>query len=120
MADDEERLRQVVVMMLEELGAEVIAVDTCEEAIEIFSGKGAEIDVLMLDLKMKGMDGDEAYDVIRGIDRDARVVLVSGLQPEREVLDKLARDKGAFMEKPFDMDLLGKVLAEVVDRKIEG
>jgi DNA-binding NtrC family response regulator len=116
MADDEEKLRQVVVMMLEELGARVIAVDSCEEAIDIFDERTDSIDIIMLDLRMNGMDGEEAYGIIRGRYPDARVVLASGIQPDRELTDDLRERGGSFIEKPFDMDGLGRVLATVAGR----
>jgi DNA-binding NtrC family response regulator len=116
LADDEERLRQIVVLMIEELGARVIAVGSCEEALDIFLSRPGEIDLLMLDLRMGGMGGAEAFGRIMERAPGTAVVLSSGVRPARELLDELARHGGDFIEKPFDMDQLGMTLAAVAAR----
>ena len=119
MADDEERLRQVVVMMLEELGSTVISVASCEDAIAEYSKNRDGIDIVMLDLRMGGMDGDEAFHVIRSFDPESHIVLSSGVQPDHEFMESVITSGGAFIEKPFDMDQLGRTLASVVGRHID-
>jgi DNA-binding NtrC family response regulator len=116
LADDEERLRFVVVMMLEELGAEVVAVSDCEKALEIFGAPGRRFDVVLLDLRMKGLGGAAAFREILARDPEARVVLASGVRPDDDLLAEIRRRGGAFIEKPFDIDQLARVLAGVLRR----
>ena len=116
-SDDEIRLRQIIVLMAEELGARVIDVDTSEKAIAAYEAKGDEIDVVMLDLRMAGMSGESAYRKIKEMNPSAKVALSSGIRPEDEFLDELASQGCAFIEKPFDMDGLAEVLCKLAGRQ---
>ena len=113
-ADDEERLRFVLTMMLEELGAEVVAVDSCEKALELYGAPGERFGVVVLDLRMRGMGGAAACREILASDPDARVVLSSGLRPTDDLLAEFGRHRCAFIEKPFDIPQLAQVLSGIV------
>jgi len=113
-ADDEERLRFVVTMMLEELGAEVVAVDSCEKALEIYGATGGRFDVVVLDLRMKGIGGAAAFREILARDPGAHVVLSSGIRPDDHLLAELDGHGCAFIEKPFDIGQLARVLGGLV------
>ena len=114
LADDEERLRLVVGMMLEELGAEVVAVDSAERAIELYCAPGGRFDMVLLDLRMKGMDGAKAFRELVSRAPGARVVLASGVRPDDALLEELERFGGAFIEKPFDLGQLSDVVGGIL------
>jgi DNA-binding NtrC family response regulator len=116
-ADDEERLRFVMCMMLEELGAEVVAVDDCEKALELYGGPGRGFDVVVLDLRMKGIGGAAAFRRIVARDPGARVALSSGVPPDDDLLAELRRHDCAFIEKPFDIGRLAEVLGGLVRKR---
>ena len=115
-ADDEERLRFVVTMMLEELGAEVVAVDSGEKALALYGAPGAGFDFVLLDLRMKGLGGAAAFREIVSRDPEARVVLSSGVRPDDDLLAELRRNNGAFIEKPFDIGQLARVFGGLARR----
>ncbi len=114
LADDEERLLQILVMMIEELGGKVISVNSCEGALSIYGERREEIDVVMLDMRMRGMSGEAAFESIISDDPDARIILSSGVRPRNELLDSLAAHGCAFIEKPFDMDKLAQTVLSIV------
>jgi two-component system, cell cycle sensor histidine kinase and response regulator CckA len=118
-SDDEMRLRQIIVLMAEELGATVIDVETSEKAIAVYAQKQQEIDLVMLDLRMAGMSGESAYRKIKEMNPGAKVVLSSGIRPEEDFVDELENDGSAFIEKPFDMDGLAKILCKLAERPFE-
>ena len=114
LADDEKRLLQILVMMIEELGGKVISVSSAEEALRIYRERREEIDVVMLDMRMKGMSGGTAFESIISDDPDARIILSSGVRPREKLLDSLAAHGCAFIEKPFDMDMLAQTVLSIV------
>jgi two-component system, cell cycle sensor histidine kinase and response regulator CckA len=118
-SDDEMRLRQIIVLMAEELGATVIDVETSEKAIAVYAQKQQEIDLVMLDLRMAGMSGESAYRKIKEMNPGAKVALSSGIRPEEDFVSELESDGGAFIEKPFDMDGLAKILCKLADRPFQ-
>lgn len=114
LADDEKRLLQILVMMIEELGGKVISVSSGEEALRIYRERREEIDVVMLDMRMKGMSGGTAFESIISDYPDARIILSSGIRPREKLLDSLAAHGCAFIEKPFDMDMLAQTVLSIV------
>ena len=112
--DDESRLRQIVAMMLEELGGKVISVDNGEEAVSVYKTKQSQIDLILLDLCMTGMDGKEVYRIIKNINKNIKIALSSGLLPEQSFLDLLKNDGAIFIEKPFDMDKLSSEIFQLM------
>jgi DNA-binding NtrC family response regulator len=114
LAEDEERLRQIVAMMIEELGAETIAVADGEAAIAAYESRGAGIDLVMLDLRMRGVSGAEALARLSRIDPAIKVVIISGYLPDDQVLRDLKAIGGGFVEKPFNLERLGEVLESVL------
>jgi len=114
LAEDEERLRLIVSMMLEELGAKTIAVADGESALREYKARGEQIDIVMLDLRMKGMSGPEALGRLREVDPAVKVVMISGYLPDDDILRDLAAIHGGFLEKPFHVERLAEVLTTVL------
>lgn len=115
LAEDEERLRIIVGMMLEELGAEVISVEDGQAALDAYKSSTGTIDLVLLDMRMTGMSGSLTFERLIQMDPRARVVLSSGVSPENEVIEKLRLHHGGFIEKPFNLENLAEVLGRVLD-----
>ena len=98
--DDEAPIRQIERRVLEEAGYEVTEASAGLEAIEMLS-HGAPLELLIADLDMPGLSGDEMVARIRMLRPDLKVLYVTGH------IDKLmdARQLWAgesFLEKPFN------------------
>ena len=116
LADDEERLRTVVEMMLEELGARVVVVDGGQGALDVFESDPEGFDLVMLDLRMQGVSGVDAFRRLRKTAPHVPVLLTSGAVPDDELLGELAASGAGFLEKPFNVDRLGEVLRRLTSR----
>jgi DNA-binding NtrC family response regulator len=108
--DDEESIRTITRMVLEEFGFKVITAKDGKDAVEKFKKHHTEIDMVILDLIMPHLSGDEVYREMRRISPDIKVVLSSGYS-ERDVISKFAGKKiMGFLQKPFKADeLLSKI-----------
>jgi CheY-like chemotaxis protein len=99
--DDEEQIRQVARRILEAEGYRVTEAGNGLEAIALLEGD-VPLDLLMADLDMPELGGDEMVRRIRATRRDLRVLYVTGhidrLMDERPVL----WDGEAFLDKPFN------------------
>jgi CheY-like chemotaxis protein len=104
MVDDEEQFRSTTSKILTRKGYEVTMAGSGEEAIQAL--KKSKQDVVVLDMKMPGMDGNETLAEIMKIDRDLPVIMLTG----HGTLDsaKMSLKRGAFdyLSKPCDIDLL--------------
>jgi CheY-like chemotaxis protein len=108
--DDEETVREVALRMMEALGFTTLAARDGREAVEIYRKNAARIRLVLLDLTMPQMDGEETFRAIRAINSSATVILMSGFT-EMESLDRF-RGTGlaAFLQKPFSLESLKEVV----------
>ena len=113
--DDEEGLRTLMVSALEDAGCTVYAASDGEEGVEQFQRHGEDIDVVVLDLTMPRLNGDEVYRRIRACRPDTRVIMCSGYTEEDIVRHFDSRGLAGFIEKPFKpselIEKIGRVLA---------
>jgi DNA-binding response OmpR family regulator len=114
LTDDEERLRTIVEMMLEELGAEVIVAGDGAGALEAFHRHTGGIGAVMLDLRMRGLGGIDVLKRLREIDPRVPILITSGAVPDDDILERIVADGCGFIEKPFDLDGLLAALQAVI------
>ena len=99
--DDEENVRDVARVALEETGYAVLLARDGRKAIEVFSERADEIDAVLLDMSMPRMSGEETLAELRSIHPQVRVVLTSGYS-EQEISEKFAgKGLAGFVQKPF-------------------
>jgi CheY-like chemotaxis protein len=103
MVDDEEQFRATTRKLLNRRGFETVLAASGEEAIEKLSENP---DVVILDIRMPGMDGHQALKEIKGRSPDLPVIMLTGhgaMPSAREALVEGAYD---YLSKPCDIDLL--------------
>ena len=114
LVDDEKEVRTVIREFLEQAGYEVLTAADGVEAVKIFEEAADEITLVLLDVKMPRMDGEEAFGIMRGIRPDIRVVLSSGYGEQ----DAMQRFKGkgitGFVQKPYHAKALLVRLQEIL------
>ena len=114
LAEDEQRLRTIVAMMIEELGATVLTVADGKSALETYFQRKDEIDLVVLDMRMTGLSGASTFEQLVEFNPQVKVVLSSGVSPEDSLLETLTKHKGGFIEKPFNLEQLAQVLSAVL------
>ena len=116
--DDEDFVRDVGARMLEWMGFDVLLAEDGIQGIELFKQHQNRIACILLDLTMPRMDGEECLQELRRIQDDVRVVLSSGYD-ESDIARRFAgRGLAAFIQKPYQTDLLRDVLQEVLKRTL--
>ncbi len=106
LVDDEETIRTVGRRMLERVGFQVLTAEDGGQALEVYRLHGAEISVVLLDLTMPHMDGEQTFRELRSLDPEACVILSSGYT-EQDTADRF-RDLGlaGFVQKPYTLEQL--------------
>jgi excisionase family DNA binding protein len=98
--DDEETIRSLFKMTLEELGHKVVAAETGLKGLELL--KQRDFAMVFLDLKMPGMDGAEFFRQIKTIRPRLPVIIITGY-PDSDIMARaLAQAPFGLMNKPFD------------------
>lgn len=105
--DDEEIVRQVLEMLLKDLGYEVISSSDPYEAISIFDLNKDSIDLVISDMIMPKLNGKELFYRIKEIKKNLRFILLSGYT-KNNVDEKFLNDIDLFLEKPIRKDVLEK------------
>ncbi|QEG29527.1 Blue-light-activated protein [Gemmata obscuriglobus] len=98
LVEDEERVRKTVRSALEGWGYAVTEADRAETALALLATR-RDIDLLVTDLVMPGMDGRELATRARGERPEIAVVFMSGFVPDLRRTDGFA--DGVFLPKPF-------------------
>ncbi|MAT98962.1 MAG: hypothetical protein CL608_17600 [Anaerolineaceae bacterium] len=114
--DDQETILAVAEDMLTTRGMRVMLAASGPQAIALFQEHHHEIDVILLDLKMPGMGGDEVYPQLKQIDPNARIIIASGYS-EQETLNYFANhNEVAFIQKPYRFQALVEMVASVLEQ----
>lgn len=114
LVDDEKEILDISSQLLEKIGYTVFTAASGAQAIEILNLEGVEIDLVILDLVMPEMDGGMAFQRIRSIRPDVKVLLWSGYHSDQRVARLLESGCVGFIRKPINISLLSKKIAEVL------
>ncbi len=112
LVDDEPVLRRVAAKLLERLGYRVLTASDGAKALEIFKEKSHSIDLVLLDLIMPGLNGQQTYECLKALDPDVKVIFSSGYG-ETDTQGK-PRAQG-FIQKPYTVEVLSQKVAEVLN-----
>ena len=109
-AEDDSALRNVTVTVLTQFGYNVLAAVDGADAVHIFSERNRDIDLVILDGIMPRKNGKEAYDEIRRVRPDVKVIFISGYAEDILTKDGVILAETAFLQKPISpARLLGKI-----------
>lgn len=117
LVDDEEVVLEVGQELLEALGYRVLTGKDGKEAVETYKKKQDDIDCVVLDMVMPTMGGGEAYDRMKEINPDIKVLLSSGYSIDGEATEILKRGCNGFIQKPFRMNELAEKIREIVEKE---
>jgi len=114
LVDDEKEILDISSQLLEKIGYTVFTATSGAQALEILNLDGVEIDLVILDLVMPEMDGGVAFQRIRSINPDVKVLLWSGYHSDERVARLLDQGCVGFIQKPINISLLSKKIAEIL------
>jgi two-component system cell cycle sensor histidine kinase/response regulator CckA len=114
--DDEQMITEVGQTMLEKLGYRVFVANSGEDGIALMNERGADIDLVILDMIMPGMDGGQTFDRIREIHSTIPVILSSGYSLNGQAEKIINRGCNGFIQKPFDLETLSRKVHEVMNQ----
>ena len=114
--DDEPMNLDIGVKLLKSLGYSVLEANGGRDAIEVYKSNKDKIDMVILDMIMPEMGGSEAYDRMKEINPDVKVLLSSGYSIDGQAKKILERGCDAFIQKPFTMKQLSQYIRQIMDK----
>jgi two-component system, cell cycle sensor histidine kinase and response regulator CckA len=116
LADDEPRVREVLRMMLSDVGFRVIEADSATTCIDAWHQHRAEVTLVMVDLIMPGGGGGAVVSALREQGECVPVVISSGYS--EDAIDASLRNDPlvVFLEKPFELETLVRTIRGLLER----
>ncbi|MFA5558379.1 MAG: DUF835 domain-containing protein [Methanofastidiosum sp.] len=112
--DDEVNIRDSLKLILESEGYKVIDADSGEEAIKKFQNNS--IDLVLLDLKMKGMSGEETLKHIKNINSETMVIILTGHATLDSSLEAIQYGVYDYLKKPVSVNDIRRLVFKAYDR----
>jgi len=116
--DDEETMQELARELLEEGGYRVLVAPNGQEAVDIYRRRFAEIDLVVLDLMMPGMDGSQTYKELKKINPSVRAFFCTGYMPDHVADTLLKQEELQMIHKPFHPPAFLKLVREALDRPL--
>jgi DNA-binding NtrC family response regulator len=109
--EDEEKLRRVIGMHLGAAGYQVKAAGTAEEGIK----HADDVDLILTDLKLPGMNGLELLEKLRAQNWGAPVIVMSAFGTVENAVEAMKKGAVDFLPKPFSLDHLTVVVEKALE-----
>jgi two-component system phosphate regulon sensor histidine kinase PhoR len=112
--DDELNIREGSQRILSRVGFEVLKASTGLEALELLEKQ--TIPIILLDLKMPGMDGMEVLKRIRQLDEAILVIVITGFATVETAIEAMKQGAYDFIPKPFEPEQLRIVVNRAAEK----
>ena len=104
--DDEEGVRRALKKVLERDGYRIILAENGEEALSIVRGEGRDIETVISDYRMPGMDGLETLIEIGRLNAEITRIMLTGYATMASAIEAVNEGIDGFLTKPFENDEL--------------
>jgi DNA-binding NtrC family response regulator len=109
--EDEEKHRRVIGLHLSAANYAVKAVATAEEGWKL----AGDVDLILTDLKLPGMDGLELLEKLRQQNSRTPVIVMSAFSTVENAVEAMKRGAVDFLPKPFSLDHLSVVVEKALE-----
>jgi PAS domain S-box-containing protein len=115
LVEDEPSLNEMFELFLQDLGYSVLSAKSPEEALKLFAGHSGDIQLLLTDVIMPGMNGKQLAKQISAIKPDVKVLFMSGYSANEVSERGRLEQKTAFIAKPFTRDELARKVRDILE-----
>ena len=114
--DDEQSIRELLNTLLHRKGYDVVLAESGKKGLELF--RRERPDVMVLDLKMPGMDGLTVLQQVRSLEPKQPVIILTGAGTAEEKQQVRALGVTEFVEKGLSLHLLGDALKRILHNPV--
>lgn len=111
--DDEPAVRAATVAILSSSGFRVLEAEGGEAAVRLFAARADEVDVVLLDLAMPGMNGEQTLQELKKLRPDVPVVLLTAYAEDELRLCAIRSELAGIVSKPFSYEELANAVKSV-------
>jgi two-component system cell cycle sensor histidine kinase/response regulator CckA len=113
--DDEKDIRSFIREVLQKNGYRILLAANGDQAIGLYKKHGQSIDLVILDMVMPGMSGEEIFLKMKEINPQIRALLSTGFSHDGRVSAILRKGVRGFIQKPYDFNRLLAKLRQILD-----
>jgi CheY-like chemotaxis protein len=117
--DDEESMQELGRELLEEEGYDVVIARNGMEALDLYRKHPRDIDLVILDLVMPGMDGGQTYLELKKVNPALKALFCTGYMPDQVISALLEEERLIAIHKPFHPDMFVRSVRQVLDAPID-
>ncbi|MBI5214292.1 MAG: PAS domain S-box protein [Ignavibacteriae bacterium] len=117
LVEDEVPLLELMSNILEGYGYKIIPAFDGEEAVQIFAERNEEIKLVLTDMGLPKLGGFEAFQQIKGIRSDVKIILASGYLDTKVRAQMIEAGADDFVQKPYDVLEIVTRIREILDRR---
>jgi PAS domain S-box-containing protein len=117
LVEDETHVRTVLLAMLQRLGYNVLPAANEREALTFYKIYAQEIQLVVTDMVMPHMGGEELYRQLVRINPQVKVIMLSGYPLGEERRELLASGRVRWLPKPPELQTLARTIREVLHDK---
>lgn len=110
LVDDDQVVTKATGKMIKAMGHQLLTAHSGQEAIAIFRKNQNSIDLVVMDIVMPGLAGDQAIKIIAEINPEIKTILVSGFIEAKDVQSNMPGDQQIFLQKPFTRNELQQAI----------
>jgi two-component system response regulator HydG len=115
-ADDEIGIRQSLKKILEKEGYDVVTASNGEEAFKLI--RGGDVDLLITDIRMAGMDGLELLRVSKSVSQYTEVIMITGYASVDTAVESMKQGAYDYITKPFKKADILKAVQKAIEKQI--
>jgi CheY-like chemotaxis protein len=113
LVDDDSAVQIICSDLLKMLGFSVIITSNGRQCIEIYAEKKKDIDIVILDVMMPVMSGDETFLELLKINPQIKVIVSSGFREDPRISKMMVLGAKAFLQKPYTIEKLANALSRI-------
>lgn len=117
--DDEEAIRELATNVLSRAGMRVLLAEDGKSGVELFRRHNRIVSMVILDLTMPVMGGEEALPQIKRINPDVPVILSTGFDEGEAVRRFSGLKPQGFLQKPYTTERLVEAVAATLNRRTD-
>lgn len=110
--DDEKIIRVMLDKIISDMGGEVTQAADGVEAVALFREKHEAIDLVILDMVMPNMNGDQCFKELQEIDNSVPIIVSSGFDKNSSITMLLENGAKGYLHKPFNIHELTEKLVQ--------
>jgi two-component system, cell cycle sensor histidine kinase and response regulator CckA len=116
LVEDDQSVRDLTLRMLKELGYRTIDSENSSQAIELCRAHRNDIKLLVTDVVMPGMNGEQLSREIKKIIPEISILFISGYTDSNFIRHEALESLGGFLQKPFQKENLAKAVRAEIEK----